>query len=70
MPWDQIETRAADIRAKAGRTTIVTYCSCPTEHLSLEAARTLRKLGFTDVAALTGGYTAWVGSGAKIERHP
>jgi rhodanese-related sulfurtransferase len=67
-PWDQIEARAADIRAKAGRTTIVTYCSCPTEHLSLEAARVLRKLGFTDVVALTGGYTAWVASGARIER--
>jgi rhodanese-related sulfurtransferase len=68
VPWDQIEARAADLRRKAGRNTIVTYCSCPTEHLSLEAARVLRNLGFTDVVALTGGYNAWVASGAKIEK--
>jgi rhodanese-related sulfurtransferase len=68
VPWDQVEARAAEIRAKAGRGTVVTYCSCPTEHLSLEAARTLRKLGFTDVVALTGGYTAWVAAGGKPEK--
>jgi rhodanese-related sulfurtransferase len=68
VPWDQIEARVAEIRSKAGRRTIVTYCSCPTEHLSLEAARTLRKLGFTDVVALTGGYPAWIAAGGKSDK--
>ena len=37
---------------------IVTYCSCPAEESSGDAAMLLRKFGF-DAKALLGGYEAW-----------
>lgn len=46
--------------------TLVAYCTCAAEELSIRAARELRKLGFTRVAALTGGYAAWVGAGHPV----
>lgn len=42
---------------------IVAYCTCKTEETSLEAAAALKKLGFDNVAVLTGGYPAWVAAG-------
>lgn len=42
---------------------IVAYCTCKSEESSLDAVAALRKLGFQNVAVLTGGYPAWVAAG-------
>jgi rhodanese-related sulfurtransferase len=46
---------------------IVAYCTCKSEELSLAAAAELHKLGYERVAALTGGYAAWIAAGYPIE---
>jgi rhodanese-related sulfurtransferase len=38
---------------------VVTYCSCPTEVTSARVALELKEKGFSNVAALLGGYDAW-----------
>ncbi|HEX9982049.1 MAG TPA: rhodanese-like domain-containing protein [Thermoanaerobaculia bacterium] len=60
MPLGLINQRAGEL---AQDKTIITYCSCRSEESSLEAGAALRKLGFTKVAALTGGYPAWKTAG-------
>lgn len=45
---------------------IVAYCTCKSEEISLEAAAALRKLGFENVAVLTGGYPAWLKAGYPV----
>jgi rhodanese-related sulfurtransferase len=45
---------------------IVAYCTCKSEETSLEAAAALRKMGFENVAVLTGGYPAWVKAGYPV----
>ncbi|MGZ8710376.1 MAG: rhodanese-like domain-containing protein [Thermoanaerobaculia bacterium] len=42
---------------------IVTYCSCPAEESSGQAAMILAHGGITDVVALKGGFDAWVAAG-------
>jgi rhodanese-related sulfurtransferase len=42
---------------------IVTYCSCPAEESSGQAAMILANGGISDVVALKGGFDAWVGAG-------
>jgi rhodanese-related sulfurtransferase len=42
---------------------IVTYCSCPAEESSGQAAMILAHGGITDVVALKGGFDAWVSAG-------
>jgi rhodanese-related sulfurtransferase len=41
---------------------IITYCTCPAEESSGEAALLLQRFGF-DAAALLGGFDAWTGRG-------
>lgn len=57
-----------EVRSKANGRRVVTYCSCPAEHLSAEAAAELFRRGVKNVAALVGGYTEWIAIGGKIER--
>jgi rhodanese-related sulfurtransferase len=64
MPLGLINQRAGEL---AQDKTIITYCSCRNEESSLEAGAALRKLGFTKVAALTGGYPAWKTAGYATE---
>jgi rhodanese-related sulfurtransferase len=48
--------------------TIVAYCTCKAEELSLEAAVQLaQKHGFERVAVLQGGYPAWKDAGLPVE---
>lgn len=42
---------------------IVTYCTCPAEESSGQAAMILAHGGITDVVALEGGFDAWVAAG-------
>jgi rhodanese-related sulfurtransferase len=46
---------------------IVTYCACPFDHLSIEAAREIKRGGLGNVAVLRGGFTAWVKEGLPTE---
>ena len=47
---------------------IVTYCACPAEHSSAQAASFLRYKGFKQTAALLGGLDAWKAAGLPVER--
>lgn len=47
---------------------LVPYCTCKAEELSLEAVKELRKMGFTRLAVLQGGYPAWVKAGLPVTR--
>jgi rhodanese-related sulfurtransferase len=61
-------TVAADAKTwayRAGDRLIVTYCSCEAEQSSLAAAAALAKAGAKRVAALAGGYPAWVARGGR-----
>lgn len=44
---------------------IVVYCA--SDNRSSLAADTLRVMGYTNVAAMTGGWGAWVASGGAVE---
>ena len=59
VPIDRVESAGREIRARAGRKTIVTYCGRADAALAGEAARRLRALGFHDVSVLAGGFAAW-----------
>ncbi|HYH07702.1 MAG TPA: rhodanese-like domain-containing protein [Thermoanaerobaculia bacterium] len=65
MPLGRIEQRASELPQDK---TIVAYCTCKAEELSLEAAMLLaQKLGFERVAVLQGGYPAWKDAGLPIK---
>jgi phage shock protein E len=66
VPLPEMESRADEILSFARARTIVTYCSCATEHTSAEAAAILMTHGATRVKALIGGYPEWVRAGGKI----
>lgn len=68
VPLEEIDRRAGEIREAARDRAIVTYCSCPDEHASAAAARTLIARGLARVSALVGGYPAWMAAGGAIER--
>jgi phage shock protein E len=68
VPLSAMESRADEIRTLAGTRTIVTYCTCPSEHSSAEAGLILYAHHATDVRALVGGYAEWVKQGGAIER--
>jgi rhodanese-related sulfurtransferase len=68
VPLVEMDRRASEVIKLAKNRTIVTYCSCPSEHSSAEAGWLLMKHGARDVRALVGGYVEWSRSGGKIER--
>jgi len=47
---------------------VVTYCTGGIGARSAMAAQTLQRMGFSDVAWLDGGLTAWGGAGKPVER--
>jgi len=49
---------------------IIVYCDSLDEAASIRAAQLLMKRGFTRVAVLTGGFTAWQASSLPLERTP
>ncbi len=67
VPLAEVAARADEIRRAAKDRPIVTYCSCPAEHTSAEAARQLIGRG-VPARALTGGFPAWLGKGLPIEK--
>jgi phage shock protein E len=68
VPLEQVASRAAEIRERAGGRIIVTYCSCAAELSSAEAGLRLISAGATNVRALVGGYPEWVLAGGAVER--
>ena len=49
---------------------VITYCSCPSEHSSIEAAQILIENGFKRVRALKGGWPEWQKVSGPIEPRP
>jgi rhodanese-related sulfurtransferase len=68
VPLDEVLGRADQVLMLAGDRTIVTYCSCPSEHTSAEAGLILMARGGKKVHALVGGYVDWVRNGGTVER--
>jgi ArsR family transcriptional regulator len=68
VPLAEIDRRAEDVRARAGRKPVVTYCSCPSEQTAASAAVALSKRGITNVSVLVGGYPEWVSTGGAVEK--
>ena len=46
---------------------IVTYCACPKDEASIEAAQILRESGFTNVRVLQGGWSEWLKANGPVE---
>lgn len=46
---------------------IVTYCACPNDESSIQAAQVLLDAGFKRVRALKGGWTGWKKAKGQIE---
>jgi rhodanese-related sulfurtransferase len=49
---------------------VVTYCACPSEHSSIEAAQVLLSSGFKNVKALKGGWVEWLKISGQVESKP
>jgi len=47
---------------------VVTYCSCPADEASIEAAKILMDAGFKRVRVLKGGWRVWLKANGPIER--
>lgn len=46
---------------------IVTYCACPKDELSIEAAQILQTGGFKRVRVLQGGWTEWLKANGPVQ---
>jgi membrane protein DedA with SNARE-associated domain/rhodanese-related sulfurtransferase len=66
--FDQLadQYRALDSETKQA---VVVYCSSPDEHMSIRAARTLRRNGCQHVRVLAGGLQAWRSRGFPVTRN-
>ncbi|PWT93938.1 MAG: hypothetical protein C5B55_03595 [Blastocatellia bacterium] len=49
---------------------VVTYCACPSEESSIEAAKILLMSGFKNVRALKGGWQSWLRANGPVESKP
>ncbi len=67
VPLADLDARAAELTARAGRRTIVAYCACLDEHASASAVEILNARGVTNVSALVGGLRAWMAAGGRLE---
>jgi rhodanese-related sulfurtransferase len=63
IPYDQITARAGELPATKS-TKVLVYCRSGAE--SLEAVKSLLKLGYTNVWNLDGGMNAWTASGRTL----
>jgi rhodanese-related sulfurtransferase len=68
VPLADAARLARSVATSAAGRAVVTYCSCPAEHSSAEAAAILIANGVADARALVGGYPEWVRAGGKVER--
>lgn len=64
------EHLAAAVGAWPRQAPIVTLCACPEDAGAVQAASTLRKLGYTSVRPLKGGFSAWRAAQAAISSLP
>jgi len=46
---------------------VVTYCACPNDEASIEAARVLLAAGFKHVRVLKGGWRVWLKANGPVE---
>lgn len=46
---------------------IVTYCACPNDEASIEAAQILQASGFKRVSVLKGGWQGWLKANGPVE---
>lgn len=49
---------------------VVTYCACPNDEASIEAARILLAAGFKHVRVLKGGWRVWLKANGPVEPRP
>jgi rhodanese-related sulfurtransferase len=63
LPLAEIDARLGELPKDK---MIVTYCTCGGEASSLGAVTKLRAAGYTKVAALKGGLSAWQTAGGKV----
>ncbi len=64
IPAEELESRYLDL---PNDRTIITYCDCPLEETSAQAALFLRTHNFPSATALRGGIEGWIQSGYPIE---
>jgi len=64
IPGSQLLNRITEL--PPGKTAI-TYCACVEEHTAAVAVLNLKGHGFTNAAALIGGWNAWKAAGLPIE---
>jgi len=57
----------APLKDVARDSEVVTYCACPNDELSIEAAQVLLDSGFKRVRALKGGWRAWLKLNGPVE---
>ena len=65
LPLSQLEARIGDIEKFKNKPVIV-YCA--TDNRSSAAAATLKKLGFSRVVVLSGGFSAWQQAGLPVQK--
>ncbi len=68
VPLAVIGDHVTAIRQAARKRLVVTYCACPAEHASADAAARLAARGVVPVAALVGGIDAWANAGGPLEK--
>ena len=64
VPAGDVESHLEEIDSGS---TVIAYCTCPSEQSSLEVAKSLMEKGYSRVFALRGGFDAWVAAGYPIE---
>lgn len=64
VPLSDVNRMAEDILAAKKK--IITYCSCPAEEASIDAAFRLRGKGAVEIHVLKGGYPAWAKAGFDV----
>jgi rhodanese-related sulfurtransferase len=64
VPADEVEQHLNEIDPKS---TVITYCTCPSEESSLKAAKALNEHGYSRAFALRGGFDAWVAAEYPLE---
>lgn len=65
LPVEDSDWRAEEFKDETRQ--IVTYCSCPEEHSSMEAAKRMIQNGVPGVKALAGGWNEWTKRGLPTE---
>ena len=49
---------------------VVTYCACPSDEASMQAAQILQEGGFKNVKVLKGGWNEWQKARGPVEQRP